>query len=132
MARLDGDGHITLTGRLSRFAKCGGEMVPLEKVEEVLHDIAGTSERVCVVTCVPDEARGERIIVLYMAHDGLEVRSWCRELGGRGLPNLWLPAERDFFAITELPLLGSGKLNLQRVKEMALELAGGRRNRMTG
>jgi acyl-[acyl-carrier-protein]-phospholipid O-acyltransferase/long-chain-fatty-acid--[acyl-carrier-protein] ligase len=132
MARLDGDGLMTLTGRLSRFAKCGGEMVPLEKVEELLHEIAGTSERICAVTCVPDEARGERVVVLYTAHDSLEVRSWTRELAGRGLPNLWLPAERDFFAVSELPLLGSGKLNLQRVQEIALELAGILRNRLTG
>jgi acyl-[acyl-carrier-protein]-phospholipid O-acyltransferase/long-chain-fatty-acid--[acyl-carrier-protein] ligase len=132
MARVDGDGYMTLTGRLSRFAKCGGEMVPLEKIEEVLHDIAGTTDRICAVTCVPDEGRGERIVVLYTAYDSLEVRSWCRELGCRGLPNLWLPAERDFFVVSELPLLGSGKLNLQRVQEMALELAGMLRNRMTG
>jgi acyl-[acyl-carrier-protein]-phospholipid O-acyltransferase/long-chain-fatty-acid--[acyl-carrier-protein] ligase len=132
MARLDGDGRITLTGRLSRFAKCAGEMVPLEKVEEVLHEIAGTTERICAVTCVPDEARGERIVVLYTAHNSLEVRSWCRELGCRGLPNLWQPAERDFFAVNELPVLGSGKLNLQRVQEIARELAGALRNRLTG
>ncbi len=133
MARLDEDGYVALTGRLSRFAKCGGEMVPLEKVEEVLHEVLGTTERVCAVTCVPDEARGERIVVLYTAHAGLEVRPWQQGLGSRGLPNLWLPGERDFFAVPELPLLGSGKLNLQRVKEMALDLAGGaRRSRRTG
>ncbi len=122
MARLDEDGFITLTGRLSRFAKCGGEMVPLEKIEEVLHDILGTSERVCAVTCVPDDTRGERLIVLYLRQDGLEVRPWCQQLSGRGLPNLWIPAERDFHAVPELPVLGSGKLNLQGVKEIALEL----------
>ncbi len=122
MARLDEDGFITLTGRLSRFAKCGGEMVPLEKIEEVLHDILGTSERVCAVTCVPDDTRGERLIVLYLSQNGLEVRPWCQQLSGRGLPNLWIPAERDFHAVPELPVLGSGKLNLQGVKEMALEL----------
>jgi acyl-[acyl-carrier-protein]-phospholipid O-acyltransferase/long-chain-fatty-acid--[acyl-carrier-protein] ligase len=122
MARLDEDGFITLTGRLSRFAKCGGEMVPLEKIEETLHDILGTSERVCAVTCVPDETRGERLIVLYVRQDGLEVRPWCQQLSGRGLPNLWIPSERDFHAVTELPVLGSGKLNLQGVKEMAVAL----------
>ena len=37
MARIDEDGFITLTGRLSRFAKVGGEMVPLERMEEELH-----------------------------------------------------------------------------------------------
>ncbi len=122
MARLDADGFLALTGRLSRFAKCGGEMVPLEKIEEVLHDILGTSERICAVTCVPDESRGERLVVLYLLQDGLQVRPWCQQLSTRGLPNLWIPAERDFFAVAELPVLGSGKLNLQGVKEMAVEL----------
>lgn len=123
MARIDEDGFITLTGRLTRFAKCGGEMVPLEKIEEILHDILSTSERICAVTCVPDESRGERVVVLYLAQDGLEVRPWCQQLNGRGLPNLWVPSERDFYIVPELPVLGSGKLNLQRVKEMAVELA---------
>jgi acyl-[acyl-carrier-protein]-phospholipid O-acyltransferase/long-chain-fatty-acid--[acyl-carrier-protein] ligase len=133
MARIDEDGWLALTGRLSRFAKCGGEMVPLERIEEVLHEVLGTTERVCAVTCVPDEARGERVVVLYTSQPGLEVRPWQQGLGDRGLPNLWLPCERDFFAVPELPVLGSGKLNLQRLKEMALELASGpRRNRRTG
>jgi acyl-[acyl-carrier-protein]-phospholipid O-acyltransferase / long-chain-fatty-acid--[acyl-carrier-protein] ligase len=122
MAKLDEDGFITLTGRLSRFAKCGGEMVPLEKIEEMLHEILGTTERLCAVTCVPDESRGERLIVLYLRQDSLEVRSWCQQLSSRGVPNLWVPSERDFHAVAELPVLGSGKLNLQRVKEMALDL----------
>ncbi len=122
MGRLDEDGFLTLTGRLSRFAKCGGEMVPLERVEEILHEVLGTTERVCAVTCVPDESRGERLIVLYLPQDGLEVRWWCQQLSSRGLPNLWLPSERDFHSVPELPVLGSGKLNLQGVKEMAVTL----------
>ena len=123
MAKIDDDGFATLTGRLSRFAKVGGEMVPLEKIEDELHDVLQTSERVGAVTCVPDEARGERLVVLYVAQPGLEIGSWVKKLGGRGLPNLWVPAERDFYPVPELPVLGSGKVNLKRVKEMALELA---------
>ncbi len=126
MARIDADGHITLTGRLSRFAKIGGEMVPLERVEEELHEVLGTGERVCAVTCVPDDSRGERLVVLYveehLVQAGMQLRPWCQQLGGRGLPNLWIPAERDFFCVTELPLLGSGKVNLKQVKELALAL----------
>jgi acyl-[acyl-carrier-protein]-phospholipid O-acyltransferase/long-chain-fatty-acid--[acyl-carrier-protein] ligase len=127
MARLDADGYVTLTGRLSRFAKIGGEMVPLERIEEELHEILGTSDRICAVTCVPDDSRGERLVVLYVAAHldqfGLEVRIWCQRLGGRGLPNLWMPSERDFVSVAELPLLGSGKINLKGIKEMALVLA---------
>jgi acyl-[acyl-carrier-protein]-phospholipid O-acyltransferase/long-chain-fatty-acid--[acyl-carrier-protein] ligase len=127
MARIDPDGHVTLTGRLSRFAKIGGEMVPLEKIEEELHDVLGTGERVCVVTCVPDELRGERLVVLYLAGPlrelGQEVRLWCQKLSGRGLPNLWVPGERDFYAVTALPELGSGKVNLKAVKDLAISLA---------
>jgi acyl-[acyl-carrier-protein]-phospholipid O-acyltransferase/long-chain-fatty-acid--[acyl-carrier-protein] ligase len=127
MARVDADGHVQLTGRLSRFAKIGGEMVPLEKIEEELHEVLGTAERVCAVACVPDETRGERLVVLYVVEllrpFGMEVRPWCQQLAARGVPNLWMPSERDFHAVAELPVLGSGKLSLSGVKEMALALA---------
>ncbi|MFO0846313.1 MAG: AMP-binding protein [Gemmataceae bacterium] len=126
MGRLDADGHVTLTGRLSRFAKVGGEMVPLERIEEALHDVLETSERICAVTCVPDEARGERVVVLYieeqLATFNTGVRPWCAKLATDGMPNLWQPGERDFYAVPELPVLGSGKLNLKAVKLLALSL----------
>jgi acyl-[acyl-carrier-protein]-phospholipid O-acyltransferase / long-chain-fatty-acid--[acyl-carrier-protein] ligase len=128
VGRMDADGFVWLTGRLSRFAKCGGEMVPLERIEEVLHDILSTSERVCGVTCVPDESRGERLLVLYVQSQleqyNLEVRGWCQQLVLRGLPKLWVPAERDFIAVPEIPVLGSGKMDLKRLKDLALELTG--------
>jgi acyl-[acyl-carrier-protein]-phospholipid O-acyltransferase/long-chain-fatty-acid--[acyl-carrier-protein] ligase len=131
MARMDSEGHIVITGRLSRFAKIGGEMVPLEKVEEALHEAIGVAERVCAVACVPDESRGERVVVLYLEHTLIEgghnVRHWLQALDSKGLPNLWIPCERDFHAVPDLPVLGTGKLNLQGVKEMALSLAVARR-----
>src|SRR5260370_36039132 len=123
MGHMDDDGYVTLTGRLARFAKIGGEMVPLEKIEEVLHDILQTSERVCAVTCVPDEARGERLVVLHVSHDGVEVKKWWQQLTNRGLPNMWVPSQRDFYNVPELPTLASGKLNLKLVKELALQIA---------
>jgi acyl-[acyl-carrier-protein]-phospholipid O-acyltransferase/long-chain-fatty-acid--[acyl-carrier-protein] ligase len=127
MGRIDSDGFITLTGRLSRFAKVGGEMVPLERVEEVLHEVLGTGERVGAVTCVPDESRGERLVVLYLelklAETGLAVPAWLSKLNGQGLPNLWVPSPRDFYPVPEMPLLGSGKLDLKRVKDLATEMA---------
>jgi acyl-[acyl-carrier-protein]-phospholipid O-acyltransferase/long-chain-fatty-acid--[acyl-carrier-protein] ligase len=120
MARMDEDGFITLTGRLSRFSKIGGEMVPHEKVEEELHAILGVTERLVVVTAVPDEGKGERLVVL---HVGIEVSQVCQQLSGRGLPNLWVPRERDFYHIPEVPLLGAGKIDLKRCQEIAAEKA---------
>ncbi|HXG09482.1 MAG TPA: hypothetical protein VNK04_10305, partial [Gemmataceae bacterium] len=67
-------------------------------------------------------ARGERLVVLHVPFDGgRDPHYLCRELSGRGLPNLWVPAANDFVQVPELPLLGSGKVNLQRLKEIAVE-----------
>ena len=120
MARIDEDGFVTLTGRLARFAKIGGEMVPLEKIEEELHGLLQTTERVLAVAAVPDAKKGERLIVLHLPAPGADARQMSRGLSERGLPNLWVPGERDFFPIEHLPVLGSGKLDLKQVKEMAL------------
>jgi acyl-[acyl-carrier-protein]-phospholipid O-acyltransferase/long-chain-fatty-acid--[acyl-carrier-protein] ligase len=121
MGHIDEDGYITLTGRLSRFAKIGGEMVPLEKVEEELHYLLETTERVLAVASVPDAKKGERLIVLHLQIQ-MSAIHLCRGLSERGLPNLWVPGERDFFPVPQLPLLGSGKLDLKGVKEIALSI----------
>lgn len=125
IARFDEDGFITITGRLSRFAKVGGEMVPLERVEEELNALVGGGERACAVAAIPVEKRGERLVVLHVPLNGTDVSKLCQELGNRGLPNLWLPGERDFFQVPELPILGSGKIDLKRLKEIALEVTKG-------
>ena len=74
-----------------------------------------------MVTAVPDESKGERLVVLHLPLDGTCARQLWQQLSGRGLPNLWVPRERDFFTITELPVLGTGKVDLKKVKELALE-----------
>ncbi len=126
MGRLDTDGFITITGRLARFAKIAGEMVPLELLEEEMYKVLGTNERVLAVTAVPDKKRGERIVVLYVPLPGMSIANVLKQLGERRIPNLWMPDERDCFAVPELPLLGSGKLDLVRVKDLAVERLGGR------
>ena len=121
MAKIDEDGFITITGRLKRFAKIAGEMVPLEHIEEEIHNLLDTSERLVAVTAVPDDKKGERIVVLHLPLGGRDLRKLCEELSRRGLPNLGLPGERDFFQVSEIPVLGSGKLDIRKVKELALE-----------
>ena len=125
LARMDEDGFITITGREERFAKVGGEMVPLEKIEEEIHAILNTSERLCAVTSIPDDRRGERLIVLHLPMNGLDPQQIWDRLTSQGMPNIYIPGPRDFFQVDELPVLGSGKLDLKKCKEKALELANG-------
>lgn len=125
LAFIDEEGFITITGREERFAKVGGEMVPLEKVEDELHQILNTNEKVCAVTAVPDAKKGERIIVLHLALTETTPKEVWQKLNERGLPNIYVPSQRDFYQVGELPILGSGKLDLKKCKQMAVELAGG-------
>src|ERR1043166_9244275 len=69
IAAIDEDGFLQITDRLSRFSKIGGEMVPHIKVEEKLHELAGVTEQTFVVAGVPDEKKGERLIVLHKLAD---------------------------------------------------------------
>jgi len=123
MAVIDEEGFITLTGRLARFSKIGGEMVPHQRIEDELHEILGTNERVCVVTAVPDEKKGERIVVLHTPLSGVNQHHLSEQLGFKGLPNLWVPGARDFYEVPQLPFLGTGKIDLKQVREMALKLS---------
>jgi acyl-[acyl-carrier-protein]-phospholipid O-acyltransferase/long-chain-fatty-acid--[acyl-carrier-protein] ligase len=123
MGLIEPDGFIRITGRVSRFAKIAGEMVPLERLEEELHEIVGGGERVLAVAAVPDERRGERLVVLYLPELEGRLAALLDELGTRGLSNLWVPDVRDSYKVEGLPVLGSGKLDLKRVGELAKELA---------
>jgi len=120
IAHLDGEGFITITGRESRFSKIGGEMVPHLNIEEAVNAELGAAdgELLAVVAAVPDKAKGERLVVFHLPTDR-QPRDIVRKLAERGLPNLWIPGADAFAAIDELPMLGSGKLDLRRLAEMA-------------
>jgi acyl-[acyl-carrier-protein]-phospholipid O-acyltransferase / long-chain-fatty-acid--[acyl-carrier-protein] ligase len=120
IAAMDEDGFLRVTDRLSRFSKIGGEMVPHIKVEEKLQELAGASEQVFVVTAVPDEKKGERLIVLHTLSDE-QLEECLAGLGKSDLPALWRPRHDQFVRIEKLPYLGTGKLDLRRARELALE-----------
>ncbi|MFZ5830090.1 MAG: AMP-dependent synthetase, partial [Planctomycetota bacterium] len=67
--------------------------------------------------------KGERLVVL---HTGLErsPEEICRALKESGLPPLWVPDPESFRRVDEIPVLGTGKLDIKRVKELAEELMG--------
>ncbi len=123
-AQIDNDGFITITGRQSRFSKIGGEMVPHIKIEETLTQILAEPadegpELRAVVTAVPDERKGERLVIIHkkITKTPQEV---CNALSSAGLPNLWIPATDSFIEVEEIPFLGSGKLDLKNLKSLAL------------
>ncbi len=120
IAAMDEDGFLRVTDRLSRFSKIGGEMVPHIKVEEKLQELAGASEQMFVVTAVPDEKKGERLIVLHTLSDE-QLEECLAGLGKSDLPALWRPRHDQFVRIEKLPYLGTGKLDLRRARELALE-----------
>ena len=122
IACLDEDGFLQITGRLSRFSKIGGEMVPHLKVEEKLHELINASEQTFVVAGVPDEKKGERLVVLHKLKDE-ELPDCLEKLNACDLPNLWKPKADAFHRIDNFPLLGTGKLDLRGVKEVAARLA---------
>ncbi len=122
MAMLDEDGFLQITGRLNRFSKIGGEMVPHLKIEERLQELAGVAEVAFVVLGVPDEKKGERLVVLHkISATGLPAL--LEKFAACDLPNLWKPKADAFYPVEEFPMLGTGKLDLRTAKAMALQLA---------
>lgn len=127
IAHIDKQGFIHITGRLKRFSKIAGEMIPHGKVEEELEKqlVQGEEDdvkRVCV-TAVPDAKKGEKLVVLQLESEKTadELR---KGLSDAGLPNLFIPAADSFYIVDEIPMLGTGKLDLGGAKQKALELTG--------
>jgi acyl-[acyl-carrier-protein]-phospholipid O-acyltransferase / long-chain-fatty-acid--[acyl-carrier-protein] ligase len=125
VAEIDDDGFIKVTGRVSRFSKIGGEMVPHIRIEEAINQLLKIDEEELrvVVTSAPDCKRGERLVVLY-TNLPLGPEVICRKLSETGLPALWIPAAEDFHRVDAIPVLGTGKLDLKRAKDLAAELSG--------
>jgi acyl-[acyl-carrier-protein]-phospholipid O-acyltransferase/long-chain-fatty-acid--[acyl-carrier-protein] ligase len=121
VACIDEDGFIVLTDRLSRFSKIAGEMVPHLKVEDALVPALGP-EAACVVCSVPDEAKGERLVVLH-TDPALTPEAARAAIEAAGLPRLWVPKAESIFKIDAIPSLGTGKTDLRRARELAQNLS---------
>jgi acyl-[acyl-carrier-protein]-phospholipid O-acyltransferase / long-chain-fatty-acid--[acyl-carrier-protein] ligase len=127
VAMIDEDGFIRITGRESRFSKIGGEMVPHIQIEELLAQIIQADEEEglkAAVTSVPDQRKGERLVVIHTELNK-SPEELCAGLVRAGLPNLFIPSQDSFHQVDQLPMLGSGKLDLKGIKQIALERFGG-------
>jgi len=119
IGRMDADGFLFLTDRLSRFSKIGGEMVPHGAIEDHLQECTAHHDRVFAVCGIPDERKGERLAVLTTLPESA-IPDVLDKMGRRGLPALFLPRKNQFVHVESLPLLGTGKLDLRKVKEVAV------------
>ncbi len=119
IAAIDADGFIRITDRLSRFSKIAGEMVPHMKVEEQLQTLL-QDPHTCVVTAVPDAAKGERLVALYTDPD-LPAQDIWERLSRTDLPKLWIPKREDLHIVEAIPTLGTGKVDLRAVRQAAAE-----------
>ena len=118
---MEEDGFLTITDRLSRFSKIGGEMVPHIRIEEKLHELAEMTEQVFAVTALPDEKKGERIVVLHTA-PAEKLAPVLEKLASCDLPALWKPKANQFVHVDAIPILGTGKMDLRGMKVLAISL----------
>ncbi len=122
IAEMDEAGFITITGRLSRFSKIGGEMISHELIESTISEILGEENRVLAVTGMPDQAKGEKIVVFYEKLTK-SPKKIIKEMRERGIANIWIPKAENFVEIETIPLLGTGKLDISKLNKIAMALS---------
>lgn len=118
IGRVDEDGFLYIEGRLSRFSKIGGEMVPHETVEDLVNKSLGNTddERKIAIVGVPDEAKGEALILL-SADPDVDLKNLRTSLLGEGVAALWIP--KKIVDVEEIPILASGKLDIKGCENLA-------------
>ena len=120
LAKVDGDGFVTVEGRLARFSKIGGEMVPHGTVEQRISETFGldpSEAQAAVVVGIPDESKGEALAVVTTLDISAPL---VRErLSAAGLPNLWIP--RVVHRVDAIPFLGTGKIDLAACRRIAAD-----------
>ena len=129
IGQMDLNGFITLGGRLSRFSKIGGEMVPHEGVELALSQGFGLSAEDAVqiaIAGVSDPQKGEALVLLsalpqhQRSSEEKEILSSIRSmLADMAVPTLWAP--KYLVPVESIPVLPTGKLDLRGCKLLAEE-----------
>ena len=117
---VDIDGFITIRGRTKRFAKIAGEMISLTAVETVINKV--WPDKAHAVVSIPDARKGEAL-VLITEYAQADVSQLLEQFRANGLTELAVPKKQMF--VDKLPLLGTGKTDYVKARELALaEFAG--------
>ena len=126
VGHMDADGFLHIGGRISRFSKIGGEMVPHETVEHHIttaFQLESEEERKIAVVGIPDDSKGEQLVLLStVASEAIkqEVIQLRYALIEMGIPTLWIP--KKIARVEEIPILASGKLDIKKCVEIALQV----------
>ena len=118
LARFDKDGFLFIEGRLSRFSKIAGEMVPHGTIEQALikaFDLTDSDVPMLAIGSRADESKGE-MLVLLSAID-IELSDVKTKLSAAGYSNLWMP--KAIKRVDQIPTLATGKLDLRALKILA-------------
>jgi acyl-[acyl-carrier-protein]-phospholipid O-acyltransferase/long-chain-fatty-acid--[acyl-carrier-protein] ligase len=113
---IDPDGFIAIRGRAKRFAKIGGEMVSLAAVEAYAAAVWPDASH--AVVSLPDPRKGEAL-VLVTDESRVTVDPLLAYAKAHGIPELAIP--KKILHVEALPVMGTGKLDLVRIGEMARE-----------
>ena len=113
---LDKDGFLTIVDRYSRFAKIGGEMISLTTVEEEILDACNDKDLEIAATCLPDQRKGEKIVLLATTDINKVVLK--KILADAKINPLYYPS--NVLNVDEIPKLGSGKTDFSATKKIAL------------
>ena len=118
LSRMDPDGFLYIDGRVSRFSKIGGEMVPHATVEAALNaelKLADSDIPLIAVSSRLDEGKGEALVLL--AATDITLAQAKDALRNAGISNLWQP--KYLVKVEKIPLLPSGKLDLKQIAKLA-------------
>jgi acyl-[acyl-carrier-protein]-phospholipid O-acyltransferase/long-chain-fatty-acid--[acyl-carrier-protein] ligase len=114
VVEIDGEGFVTIKGRVKRFAKIAGEMVSLEAVEKIANHASPEHQHAAVAQA--DAQRGEAL-VLYTTDSGLKREHLLEAAHAIGSPELAVP--KKLIYLESLPLLGTGKTDYVTLKKKA-------------
>jgi acyl-[acyl-carrier-protein]-phospholipid O-acyltransferase/long-chain-fatty-acid--[acyl-carrier-protein] ligase len=114
---VDYAGYISIKGRAKRFAKIGGEMVSLSASEIAISQFYPNYQH--AVIALPDPKKGEQLILI-STHPNLTRTDIVTHFKSHNLSELSVP--RDIIQVNALPLLGTGKTDYVKIKEMAIHL----------
>ncbi len=115
---MDEDGFLRIRGRLKRFAKLGGEMVPLAICENCAASLWPDHSH--AAAAIPDGRKGEQIVLLTDCPDANRA-DLLAFVQNHGAPENAAP--RRIFRVDAIPVLGVGKTDFAGVHRLALEKA---------